>query len=63
MEVIENKSLNMLYNSNIKLTTIYQPNAPINVILGGGGAGGFDKAFMAEGVAFDFMDSPHGADI
>ena len=33
---------------------------------GGGGAGGaedFDKAFMPEGVAFDFMDSPQGADI
>ena len=29
----------------------------------GGRGGGFDKAFMAEGVAFDFMDSPHGADI
>ena len=31
---------------------------------GGGRAGGgdFDKAFMPEGVAFDFMDSPQGAD-
>ena len=42
-------------------------NAPINVIPGGegGGVGGgdFDKAFMPEGVAFDFMDSTQGADI
>ena len=30
---------------------------------GGGGVGDFDKAFMREGVAFDFMDSPQGADI
>ena len=31
---------------------------------GGGGRGGvLDKAFMPEGVAFDFMDSPQGADI
>ena len=33
---------------------------------GGGGADGggdFDKAFIPEGVAFDFMDSPLGADI
>ena len=34
---------------------------------GGGAFGGedFDKAFMImfEGVAFDFMDSPQGADI
>ena len=40
--------------------------APINVIAGGGGAsreGDFDKAFMPEGVAFGFMDSPQGADI
>ena len=39
--------------------------APINVIPGeGGGAeGDFDKAFMPEGVAFDFMDLPQGADI
>ena len=29
----------------------------------GGGDGDFDKAFMPEGVAFDFMDSPLGADI
>ena len=27
------------------------------------GGGDFDKAFMPEGVAFDFMDSPQGADI
>ena len=27
------------------------------------GVGDFDKAFMHEGVAFDFMDSPQGADI
>ena len=42
-------------------------NAPINVIPGGGGregvGGDFDKAFMPEGVAFDFIDSPQGADI
>ena len=41
-------------------------NALINVIPGGrgaGGGGGFDKAFMPEGVAFDFMDSTQGADI
>ena len=25
--------------------------------------GDFDKAFIPEGVAFDFMDSPQGADI
>ena len=30
---------------------------------GGDGVGDFDKAFMREGVAFDFMDSPQGADI
>ena len=33
---------------------------------GKGRAGGFgdsDKAFMTEGVAFDFLDSPQGADI
>ena len=30
---------------------------------GAGGGGDFDKAFMPEGVAFDFMDSPQGADI
>ena len=31
---------------------------------GEGGAGwDFDKPFMPEGVAFDFMDSPQGADI
>ena len=30
---------------------------------GAGGGGGFDKAFMPEGVAFDFMDSTQGADI
>ena len=30
---------------------------------GEGGDGDFDKAFMPEGVAFDFMDSPQGADI
>ena len=37
----------------------------INVIPwgGGGGGGNFDEAFMPEGVAFDFMDSPQGADI
>ena len=34
--------------------------APINVIPGGRGV---DKAFMPEGVAFDFMDSPQGVDI
>ena len=28
-----------------------------------GGGGDFDKAFMPKGVAFDFMDSPQGADI
>ena len=42
--------------------------APINVIPGEGGVGGraegdFDKVFMPEGVAFDFMDLPQGADI
>ena len=37
-------------------------NTLINAIPGGGG-GDFDKAFMPEGVAFDFMDSPQGADI
>ena len=40
--------------------------APINVIPGWRGADGggdFDKAFIPEGVAFDFMDSPLGADI
>ena len=30
---------------------------------GEGRGGDFDKAFMPEGVAFDFMDSPQGADI
>ena len=30
---------------------------------GGDASGDFDKAFMPEGVAFDFMDSPQGADI
>ena len=30
---------------------------------GEGGDGDFDKAFMPEGVAFDFMDSPQGEDI
>ena len=30
---------------------------------GAGGGGDFDKAFMPGGVAFDFMDSPQGADI
>ena len=30
---------------------------------GEGGGGDFDKAFMPEGVAFNFMDSPKGADI
>ena len=35
-------------------------DAPINIIPGGAD---FDKAFMPEGVAFDFMDSPQGADI
>ena len=29
----------------------------------GGGGGDFDKAFMPEGVGFDFMDSPQGAKI
>ena len=29
----------------------------------GGGGEDFDKAFMPEGVAFDFMDSPQGGDI
>ena len=29
----------------------------------GGRGGDFDKAFMPEGVAFDFMDSPQGGDI
>ena len=29
----------------------------------GGGGGDFDKAFMPEGTALDFMDSPQGADI
>ena len=28
-----------------------------------GGGGDFDKAFMPEGVAFDFIDSPQGVDI
>ena len=46
--------------------------APINVIPGGGGGGvggggdfdkPGDKAFMPEGVVFDFMDSTQGADI
>ena len=43
--------------------------APGNVISGEGGGGrgsrgeDFDKAFMPEGVVFDFMDSPQGADI
>ena len=40
----------------------------MNVIPGEGGGGGgrggdFDKAFMPEGVAFDFMDLPQGAGI
>ena len=30
---------------------------------GGRGGGGVDKAFMPEGVAFDFMDSPQGEDM
>ena len=30
---------------------------------GRAGGGDFDKAFMTEGVAFEFMDSPQGADI
>ena len=30
---------------------------------GGVGVAHFDKAFMPEGVAFDFLDSPQGADI
>ena len=30
---------------------------------GGGGGGDFDKAFIPEGVAFDFMDWPQGAEI
>ena len=30
---------------------------------GAGGVGDFDKAFMPEGVAFDCLDSPQGADI
>ena len=47
---------------------LYHYYAPINVIPGGGGTGGggggdFDKAFLPEGVAFNFMDSPQGADI
>ena len=29
----------------------------------GGGGGDFDKAFMPEGVAFECLDSPQGADI
>ena len=29
----------------------------------GEGGGWVDKAFMPEGVAFDFMDSPQGADM
>ena len=29
----------------------------------GGGGGDFDKAFMLEGVAFDCLDSPQGANI
>ena len=29
----------------------------------GGRGGDFDKAFMPEGVAFDFMDSPQVADM
>ena len=30
---------------------------------GKAGDGDFDKAFMSEKVAFDFMDSPQGANI
>ena len=30
---------------------------------GRGRGGDFDKAFMPEGVVFDFMDLPQGADI
>ena len=49
------------FNHNI-LQPVRTSYAPINVIPGGGGSGraggggDFDKAFMLEGVAFDFMD-------